>query len=135
MDMKDVRAILKHPKTMVGSDGLPHDVAPHPRLWGSFPKVLGRLVREDGILSLEEAIYKMTSLPAEQFQLEDRGRITVGAWADLVIFDSRRVLDIASYSFPEQAPCGIEWVIVNGSIKVNREYVLPEPTGSLIRRK
>ncbi len=134
MSMQDVRAILSHPLTMVGSDGLPHDACPHPRLWGSFPRVLGRLVREERWLSLEAAVHKMTGLPAQRFALPGRGALVVGACADLVVFDEHRVLDVASYASPRQAPCGIEWVVLNGQVKVEAEEVAVAACGQLIRR-
>ncbi len=118
MDMADVRAILAHPLTMVGSDGLPHDQAPHPRLWGSFARVLGRLVREEQWLTLETAVHKMTQLPAQRFGLVDRGRIEVGAFADLVLFDPERVSERATYETPTEPPLGIDYVVVNGQIRV-----------------
>ena len=134
MSMEDVRAILSHPLTMIGSDGLPHDACPHPRLWGSFPRVLGRLVREERWLSLEAAVHKMTGLPALRFALPGRGTVAIGACADLVVFDEHRVLDIASYASPRQAPCGIEWVVLNGQVKVEADEVGIVACGQLIRR-
>lgn len=131
MDMADVRAILTHPLTMVGSDGLPHDKSPHPRLWGSFARVLGRLVREEQWLSLESAVHKMTQLPARNFGLADRGRIAVGAFADLVLFDPERVSERATYESPAAAPLGIDYVLVNGRIKV-ADGQLKEPANGYL---
>ena len=114
MDEADVERILAHPETMIGSDGLPHDVFPHPRLWGAFPRVLGHYARHRGIFSLETAIHKMTALPAARFGLADRGVIAPGAAADLVIFDPDRVRDTATFAQPKQPAAGIDAVYVNG---------------------
>jgi N-acyl-D-amino-acid deacylase len=116
MDEADVRRILAYPLTMVGSDGLPHDVHPHPRLWGTFPRVLGHYVREVGLFSLEEAVRRMTSLPAAQFGLVDRGSLRPGAYADLVLFDPTTIADRATFEVPTQPAAGIEMVMVNGRV-------------------
>ena len=110
----DMRNILRHPATMIGSDGLPSDPRPHPRLWGTFPRVLGKYAREEKLFSLSEAVRKMTSLPAECFGFQDRGRIHEGFCADLVLFDPDTVRDTATFSDPMRAAIGIEAVWVNG---------------------
>ena len=89
MSEDDVRRVLSYPHTMIGSDGLPHDQHPHPRLWGTFPRVLGHYVRDVKLFPLEEAVRRMTALPAAQFGLKDRGVLRAGACADLVLFDPR----------------------------------------------
>jgi N-acyl-D-amino-acid deacylase len=132
MDSTDVRAILTHPLTMIGSDGLPHDTAPHPRLWGTFPRVLGPLVRDEGWLTLEAAVHKMTGLPAERFGLKGRGRIEVGAIADLVLFDPARIADQATYDAPRLPPAGISHVFVNGQVRVRAGGVVGSANGQLI---
>jgi N-acyl-D-amino-acid deacylase len=114
MDERDVERILVHPRTMVGSDGLPFDPHPHPRQWGTFTRVLSRLVREQGLLSLEAAVHKMTGLAAANYGLADRGLLAPGRKADLVAFDPRRVADRATFDRPVQASEGIEGVWVNG---------------------
>jgi N-acyl-D-amino-acid deacylase len=114
MDEADIERILAYPETMIGSDGLPHDVFPHPRLWGAFPRVLGHYARHRGIFSLETAIHKMTGLPAARFGLADRGVITAGAAADLVVFDADRIRDTATFAQPKQPAAGIDAVYVNG---------------------
>ncbi len=114
MDEKDVQRILGFEHTMIGSDGLPHDAMPHPRLWGTFGRVLGHYSRDLKLFSLEEAIYKMTGLTAKTFGLADRGRVKEGCAADLVVFDARSVDEAASFEKPKQAAKGIELVIVNG---------------------
>ncbi|WP_420623520.1 N-acyl-D-amino-acid deacylase family protein [Candidatus Poriferisodalis sp.] len=114
MDEVDVRRILAYPGTMIGSDGLPHDEFPHPRLWGTFPRVLGHYAREQGLFSLEEAVHKMTGLPARRLGLADRGVLEAGAMADLVLFDPETVIDTATFEQPKQPARGIELVMVNG---------------------
>jgi N-acyl-D-amino-acid deacylase len=114
MAEEDVRRILAFPGTMIGSDGLPHDTHPHPRLWGTFPRVLGHYAREVGLFPLEEAVRKMTSLPARTFGLADRGVLAEGAFADLVLFDPARVIDTATFEKPATPAAGIQRVFVNG---------------------
>jgi N-acyl-D-amino-acid deacylase len=114
MDEVDVRRILAFPETMVGSDGLPHDAAPHPRLWGTFPRVLGHYARDVGLFSLETAVHKMTGLTARTFGLHDRGLIREGMAADVTLFDARTVGDAATFEDPVRAARGIASVIVNG---------------------
>ncbi|WP_372016657.1 N-acyl-D-amino-acid deacylase family protein [Pseudoxanthomonas sp. 10H] len=114
MDEMDVRRILAHPLTMIGSDGLPRDPRPHPRLWGTFPRVLGHYVREARLFPLHTAVHKMTGLPAARFGLHDRGAIRVGAAADLVLFDPATVRDVADYHDPARPAAGIHAVWVNG---------------------
>ncbi|HWA48707.1 MAG TPA: D-aminoacylase [Dongiaceae bacterium] len=116
MDEADVRRILAYPHTMIGSDGLPHDAHPHPRLWGSFPRVLGHSAREQGLFPMEEAIRRMTSLPAERFGLTGRGRLMQNYAADLVLFDPNTVIDRATFEKPKQHADGIVMVWVNGEI-------------------
>ncbi|HXU58208.1 MAG TPA: amidohydrolase family protein, partial [Verrucomicrobiae bacterium] len=129
-DEGDVRRILAHPHSMIGSDGIPGGRSTHPRLWGSFPRVLGHYARDLGILTLEEAIRKMTSLPAEQFGLAGRGHIAPGMAADLVLFDPVTVKDRASFEHPTTPSEGIRATIVNGTI-VCRDGM---PTGALSGR-
>ena len=114
MDEADVRRILAYPHAMIGSDGLPHDEHPHPRLWGTFPRVLGHYARDVGLFTLEEAVRKMTGLTAAQFGLKDRGVIRVGAYADLVLFDPDVIIDAATFDDPKQPAPGIALVLVNG---------------------
>jgi N-acyl-D-amino-acid deacylase len=113
---EDVRRILRHPATMIGSDGLPNDPRPHPRLWGTFPRVLGHYCREEKLFSLPEAVHKMTGMPAQRFGLEQRGQIRQGYYADLVLFDPEKIIDTATFSDPMRAAIGIECVWVNGSL-------------------
>jgi N-acyl-D-amino-acid deacylase len=126
MDETDVRRILAYPHTMVGSDGLPHDAIPHPRLWGTFPRVLGHYARDLGLFSLEIAVNKMTGLTAARFGLKDRGVLREGAYADLTLFDAATVIDTASFDDPVQPARGIHTVIVNGAAV----WANGHPTGS-----
>ena len=114
MDEADVRRVLAFEHTMVGSDGLPHDQHPHPRLWGTFPRVLGHYCREIGLFPLEEAVRRMTGLPAKRFGLTNRGRIAPGAYADLCVFDPATVIDKATFEQPVTPAAGIAYVLVNG---------------------
>ena len=110
----DMRAVLRHPLTMIGSDGLPNDPLPHPRLWGTFPRVLGHYSRELGLFPLSEAVYKMTGLPARRFGLANRGQVREGCRADLVLFNPETVRDAATFAEPARPSQGIESVWVNG---------------------
>jgi N-acyl-D-amino-acid deacylase len=115
MDERDVKTVMAHPSTMIGSDGVPSGGKPHPRLYGCFARVLGHYVREEKVLDLPTAIHRMTGMPAAKFQLLDRGTIRPGAFADLVVFDPARIDDVATYGEPRQAPAGIRAVYVNGT--------------------
>jgi N-acyl-D-amino-acid deacylase len=126
MDEADVQRILAFEHTMIGSDGLPHDAAPHPRLWGTFPRVLGHYSRGLNLFPLETAVYKMTGLTAKTFGLKDRGVLKEGFAADVTIFDAGSVDEAATFARPIQPAKGIEAVIVNGA-PVWREG---KPTGA-----
>lgn len=114
MSEDDVRRVLKFPHTMIGSDGLPHDEHPHPRLWGTFPRVLGHYARDVKLFPLEEAVRRMTALSAAQFGLTDRGILRPGAYADLVLFDPATIADAATFDKPKTPARGIVEVFVNG---------------------
>lgn len=114
MHEDDVRRILQHPSCMIGSDGLPNDPHPHPRLWGTFPRVLGHYARDENLFSLETAIWKMTGLPASRMGIAERGAIQPGMFADLVVMDPDRIRDNATYDNPCQPATGIDYVFVNG---------------------
>jgi N-acyl-D-amino-acid deacylase len=116
MDENDVQRILAFESTMVGSDGLPHDAAPHPRLWGTFPRVLGHYARGLGLFPLETAVYKMTGLTAKTFGFKDRGVLKEGLAADITVFDAGTVDEAATFARPIQPAKGIEAVIVNGEV-------------------
>ncbi len=114
MDENDVQAILTYPHTMIGSDGIPEGEKPHPRLWGTFARVIGHYARDVGLFPLEEAIRRMTSLAAQRFGLADRGVLKAGAVADLVLFDPATVVDTATFADPVSPAAGIETVWVAG---------------------
>jgi N-acyl-D-amino-acid deacylase len=116
MDEGDVRRVLAFEHTMIGSDGLPHDEHPHPRLWGTFPRVLGHYCREEKLFPLETAVHKMTGLSAARFGLANRGILREGAYADIVVFDAEKVIDRATFEAPKTPAAGIDLVIVNGQI-------------------
>jgi N-acyl-D-amino-acid deacylase len=115
IDEADIETNLRHPRMFIGSDGIPVlSGNPHPRLFGTMPRVLARYVRERGVLSLEEAIRRMTSAPCERFGLAERGLVKAGSFADLVLFDPGQIEDLATYEQPKQEPRGIRMVVVNG---------------------
>lgn len=118
MEEKDVTRIMKHPTVSFITDGLLGGNKPHPRVYGTFPRILGRYVRDRGVLSLEEAVRKMTSLPAEKLRLRTKGVIAEDYDADINIFNPDLIIDNATYDNPRQFSSGIEWVIVNGQVVV-----------------
>ncbi|MEO8858310.1 MAG: D-aminoacylase [Burkholderiaceae bacterium] len=130
----DVARILAHPLTMIGSDGLAHDKVPHPRLWGTFPRVLGRYARERGLFSLETAVYKMTGLPARRFGLHERGLLCAGHAADVVVFDSSTVADRATFEEPTKPSAGIAAVFVNGLLACEAGRTVHAHAGRVLRR-
>ncbi|MGF1750163.1 N-acyl-D-amino-acid deacylase family protein [Vibrio cionasavignyae] len=134
MDEADVERVLKYRLTMVGSDGLPNDPHPHPRLWGTFPKVLSHYCRDRKLFSLEEAVHKMTGLSAQRYNLKQRGIIEKGAFADLVIFDKNRIKDTATFENPISVADGIDCVLVNGNISYSNKEVAKNRFGRFIYR-
>ena len=141
MDQANLERILSWDFVMIGSDAAARDVAgptaeenPHPRTFGTFPRVLSHFVRERGLFSLEEAVRRMTSLPADTFHLGGRGRIEPGAYADLVVFDPETVRDEASFENPNRFPLGIGKVFVNGRCVVADSKVLEERPGRVLRK-
>ena len=135
MDEEDLQRILRFQDAMIGSDGLPHDTFPHPRLWGTFPRVLGHYCRKLGLFPLEEAVHRMTGVPARVFGLEGRGAIRTGACADLVLFDEARIIDEADFSAPTRSATGIYQVIVNGKqVWRGGEWTGARP-GRILRRE
>lgn len=141
MDERDVRTILADPEVMVASDGRaaapdgpdPH-ARPHPRYYGTFPRVLGRYVREEGLLTLEQAIRKMTYLPARKLCLPDRGRLAPGMVADICVFDADRVVDVATFDDPHRFPEGVVHVLVNGVAVVREGSHTGARPGRVLRR-
>lgn len=136
MEEGDVQRVLRHPHCMIGSDGLPSTTGmPHPRLYGTFPRVLGRYVREEGLLSLEEGVRRMTSLPAQTFGLAERGEVREGYWADLVVFDPDTIADTGTYEDPRQYPIGISHVLVNGQSVVEDGTPREVAAGQVLGRR
>jgi N-acyl-D-amino-acid deacylase len=135
MDEADVRRVLAFEPTMIGSDGLPHDVHPHPRLWGTFPRILGHYCRDIGLFSLEQAVHKMTGLSAARFGLTGRGVIAAGAVADLCVFDADSIIDRASFAEPTLTAAGIEHVFVNGRPVWSDGKPTGERPGRALRRQ
>ncbi|MEQ9400330.1 MAG: D-aminoacylase [Longimicrobiales bacterium] len=138
MDEGDVEAIMAHPWTMVASDGRltqPGQGHPHPRWYGTFPRVLGRYVRERGVLTLPDAVRKMTSLPARRMGLEERGELREGWFADIVVFDPATVADRATFEDPHQYPTGIPWVVVNGVVTVDDGVYHDLRPGRVLRKR
>ena len=134
MDEGDVVSNLRHDRVMIGSDGLPDLTGrPHPRLFGTFPRVLGRYVREQGVVDLESAVRRMTSLSCDVHGLSGRGRITEGNWADLVLFDPDVVIDVASYEDPKRESVGIRNVWVNGHMAFDNGVHTRVGSGNVLR--
>jgi len=133
MNEESVKAILAHPAGTIGSDGLLGG-EPHPRAYGSFPRILGKYVREENVLPLEDMIRRMTSQPARIIGLQDRGIIREGLAADLVIFDPDQIIDQATFERPRQYNLGIDTVIVNGEVVIQGEKAYRKAAGSVIRR-
>ena len=134
MDEEDVQRILSYPHSMVGSDGLPNDKHPHPRLWGTFPRVLGHYSRKLGLISLEDAVRRMTGLSANKFGIRDRGIIRPDAYADITVFNPHSVIDTATFENPTQPAEGIDTVIVNGTIIREKGIKTGARTGRTLRR-
>jgi N-acyl-D-amino-acid deacylase len=141
MDERDVATILCHPCTMISSDaeavaadGPLSEGKPHPRTYGTFPRILGRCVREQGLLTWEEAIHRMTGLPAARLRLRDRGVVREGAFADLAVFDPQIIADTATYEDPHHYPEGIQQVLVNGRFVVHDGRQTDERPGRVLRR-
>lgn len=134
MDEGDVQTVMRHPTTMIGSDGIPLGGKPHPRLYGTFARVLGHYARELGVLTMEQAVYRMTGMPAAKFGLAGRGAVRVGAFADLVIFDPATIIDTGTYQEPKRYPDGISHVFVNGVAVVNDGRHTGARPGRALRR-
>lgn len=138
MDEKDINQIMASKYHMVGTDGtaIPNDPslgAFHPRFYGTYPRILGKYVREENILTLEDAIRRMTSFPAQRLGLQVRGLLKEHMWADIVVFDPETIVDTATYEDPHQFPCGIHYVLVNGSIVVAQGNQTDACPGAVLR--
>jgi N-acyl-D-amino-acid deacylase len=139
---EDVERVMTHPLTMIGSDGSARSTTgilgqgkPHPRAFGTFPRVLSYYVRERRLLPLETAVHKMTGLPAAKLGLPDRGILREGAHADLIVFDPQLVRDVATFTEPQNTPDGIDYVWVNGALAVRRGKVTGQHNGRVLRRR
>ena len=126
MDEEDIKSIIKHPRTIIASDGRAvadygelHKGSPHPRYYGAFPRILGKYVRDEQVISLETAIQKMTSMPAKIMGLTNRGALAPKMNADFVVFDPNTVSDMATFENPHQYAKGIEYVVMSGQIIIN----------------
>lgn len=138
MSDEDVERIMAHPMTMIASDGRITEFEkgfPHPRVHGTFPRVLGHFSRDKGIITLEDAIRKMTSLPAQRMGLDDRGILKVGAYADLVVFDPNTIIDKATFTKPHQYPEGIYYVVINGKMAIQNGVFSDVRNGKILRKK
>ena len=127
MSEPDIKTALQFPWTSIGSDagsssvaGGPADLA-HPRAYGNFPRLIAKYVREEHVLTLEDAVRKMTGWPADRMRLAGRGLIREGQWADVTIFDYDKVQDLSTYENPNVYPVGIEYVLVNGTVVVDQQ--------------
>lgn len=134
MDEADVRTVMRHPSTMIGTDGIGWGSRPHPRHFGSYPRILGHYVREEGVLTLEDAVHKSSGMPAAKFALTDRGAIREGAFADLVLFDPETVAEVSTYEDPRRAPDGMPFVFVNGQAVVRDGEHTHARAGRALRR-
>jgi N-acyl-D-amino-acid deacylase len=138
MSEENVARGIAHPLLMIGSDSLALAAGrggkPHPRTYGTFPRVLGKYVREDGLITLEDGIRKMTSMAAAQLGLHDRGVLANGNAADITIFDATTIMDNATFENPHQYPAGITYVIVNGQIVVEHGEQHPVLPGRVLQK-
>tara|TARA_B100000579_G_scaffold394753_1_gene372339 strand:+ start:2747 stop:4258 length:1512 start_codon:yes stop_codon:yes gene_type:complete len=134
MDEKDVRNILKNRLTMIGTDGIDVGSKPHPRAWGTYPRILDEYVNNLSIISLESAIHKMTKMPARKFDIKNRGEIKNDFWADILIFDQKKIKDNATFINPKNGPTGIEYIFVNGKKSVANGNILDAYSGTTIRK-
>ena len=141
MSEEDVRRVMRSPSMMVGTDGSaisPKGILgrgkPHPRFYGTFPRILGHYVREEGVLTLQEAVRKMTSMPAQKIGLRDRGLLREGMVADMVIFDANEILDQATFTDPHRFPKGIHYVIVKGEVVVKKNKHTGALPGEALKR-
>jgi N-acyl-D-amino-acid deacylase len=138
---EDVERVMAHPTTMIGSDGVAGATSgplatgkPHPRGFGTFPRVLGRYVRERRLLPLPEAVARMTGMPAEKLRLDGRGFLREGCFADIVVFDPATITDTATFTEPRRLPRGVEAVLVNGVMAIEAGRVTGKLGGRVLRR-
>lgn len=134
---EDVRRIMQHPMTMIASDGRlsePGKGHPHPRAYGTFPRVLGHYVREEKVLTLSQALHKMTILPAQRLGLKDRGTLKIGCYADITMFNPQTIKDQSTFDKPHQYPKGIPYVIINGKIAVDQGIYKDVRAGTVLKK-
>ncbi len=135
MSERDVSRIIGYRSAIIGSDGLPRDPHPHPRLWGTFPRVIRRYVREQNLLSLEAAVHKMTGMTAQRFNITRRGTLAPGNYADIVVFDPSSIADRADFGNPKQPAVGIDYVFVNGQLSWGVGAAEAPGAGRLLRNR
>ena len=140
MNEEDVRTALKHPLVSVDTDssaraedGPFSETKSHPRAWGTFPRILGKYVREEALLTLEEAVRKMTSRPAARVKLMDRGILRAGMAADITVFDPATISDVATFEDPTHYSVGVRYVFVNGRAVVSEGEITDERPGRVLR--
>ncbi|HEY8174175.1 MAG TPA: D-aminoacylase [Gemmatimonadaceae bacterium] len=137
LDESDVQRIMRHPQAMIGSDGRlsrPGETSPHPRAYGTFPRVLGRYARDLKLFPLETAIFKMTGQSAARLKLRDRGVLRAGNFADVVVFDAATIADKSTFEQPHQYPVGIDFVFVNGVAAVDAGRFTDARSGRVLKR-
>jgi N-acyl-D-aspartate/D-glutamate deacylase len=139
--IENVAKVLAHPALMIGSDSIPlyegdgeRPGKPHPRTYGTFPRVLGEYARERRIFSLETAVHKMTGMAAQRIGLRERGLVQAGYFADLAVFDPATVKDESTYPDPHRYPTGIPYVVVNGALVVDDNRLTTRGTGRVLSR-
>ena len=135
MAEEDVRTVLRHPATMIGTDGIWSHGKPHPRIYGSYPRILGMYVRQERLLSLEEAVRKMTSFPAQKFGLWKKGIVRTGMDADLVAFDPDTIAERSTFQDPHQYPAGLPYVLLNGQVVVDQERYTGKLAGQVVKKR
>jgi N-acyl-D-amino-acid deacylase len=135
MAEEDVRTVMRHPATMIGTDGIWSRGKPHPRIYGSYPRILGMYVRQERLLSVEEAVRKMTSFPAQKFGLWNKGIVRQGMDADLVVFDPDTIAERSTFQDPHQYPVGIPYVTLNGQVVVDQDRYTGKLAGQVVKKQ
>jgi N-acyl-D-amino-acid deacylase len=135
MAEEDVRTVMRHPATMIGTDGIWSHGKPHPRIYGSYPRILGMYVRQERLVSLEEAVRKMTSFPAQKFGLWKKGIVRAGMDADVIIFDPDAITERSTFQDPHQYPVGLPYVILNGQVVVDQERYTGKLAGQVVKKQ
>jgi N-acyl-D-amino-acid deacylase len=135
MAEEDVRTVMRHPATMIGTDGIWSHGKPHPRVYGSYPRILGMYVRQEHLLSIEEAVRKMTSFPAQKFGLWKKGLVREGMDADLVVFNPDTIAERSTFQDPHQYPVGIPYVMLNGQVVVDQDRYTGKLAGQVVKKQ